>query len=58
MKNKNSVMLTKERRVELISEIQNYFSTGREEDIGDLAAGLILNCIIEKLAPEFLQPGR
>lgn len=57
MKNKNSVMLTKERRVELISEIQNYFSTGREEDIGDLAAGLILNCIIEKLAPEFYNQG-
>lgn len=50
-------MLTKERRVGLISEIQNYFSTGREEDIGDLAAGLILNFIIEKLAPEFYNQG-
>ncbi|PKL64707.1 MAG: DUF2164 domain-containing protein [Methanomicrobiales archaeon HGW-Methanomicrobiales-3] len=53
MKKKNSVVLTKERRDEMISEVRNYFSAEREEEIGDLAAGLILDFIIEKLAPEF-----
>jgi uncharacterized protein (DUF2164 family) len=57
MKKKNSVVLTKERRDEMIAEVRNYFSAEREEEIGDLAAGLILDFIIEKLAPEFYNQG-
>ena len=41
----------------MVSEIKNYFSKEREEEIGDLAAGLILDFILEKLAPEFYNQG-
>jgi len=56
MKN-NNIVLTKEKRGAMISAIKNYFSKEREEEIGDLAAGLILDFIIEKLAPEFYNQG-
>jgi uncharacterized protein (DUF2164 family) len=57
MKNEHSVKVTKEKRDEMVSEIKNYFSREREEDLGDLAAGLILDFILEKLAPEFYNQG-
>jgi uncharacterized protein (DUF2164 family) len=57
MKNDNLIRLTKERRDEMVSEIKNYFSKEREEEIGDLAAGLILDFIVEKIAPEFYNQG-
>ena len=41
----------------MVSEIKNYFSKEREEEIGDLAAGLILDFILEKIAPEFYNQG-
>ncbi|GAB6285588.1 MAG: DUF2164 domain-containing protein [Methanoregula sp.] len=57
MKNKNSVKVTKERRDDMVSEIKNYFLKEREEEIGDLAAGMILDFILEKIAPEFYNQG-
>jgi uncharacterized protein (DUF2164 family) len=57
MKYENPIELTKERRDILISEIKNYFSKEREEILGDLAAGLILKFIMEKIAPEFYNQG-
>jgi uncharacterized protein (DUF2164 family) len=57
MKNENSVKVTKERRDDMVSDIKNYFSKEREEEIGDLAAGLILDFILEKIAPEFYNQG-
>jgi len=41
----------------MVGEIKDYFSSEREEEIGDLAAGLIVDFIIEKLAPEFYNQG-
>jgi len=41
----------------MIAEIKAYFLTEREEEIGDLAAGMVLDFIIEKLAPEFYNLG-
>jgi uncharacterized protein (DUF2164 family) len=41
----------------MISWIKQYFSRGREEEIGDLAAGLMMDFILEKLAPEFYNQG-
>jgi len=41
----------------MIAEIKNYFSKEREEELGDLAADLILDLIVEKLAPEFYNQG-
>jgi uncharacterized protein (DUF2164 family) len=57
MRNENSVNVTKEKRDEMVSEVKNYFSKVREEEIGDLAAGLILDFVVEKLAPEFYNQG-
>jgi uncharacterized protein (DUF2164 family) len=55
---KNSTMnVTKEKRDEMVSAIKNYFLREREEEIGDLAAGLVLDFIIEELAPEFYNQG-
>ena len=36
---------------------QLHFFKEREEEIGDLAAGLILDFILEKIAPEFYNQG-
>jgi uncharacterized protein (DUF2164 family) len=57
MRNNNNIKLTKEKRDDMVSAIKNYFSKEREEEIGDLAAGLFLDFIIEELAPEFYNQG-
>ena len=57
MKNKVPINVTKERRREMIAEIKNFFSKEREEEIGDLAAGIILDFILEKIAPELYNQG-
>lgn len=54
---KDELELSKEKREEMISLIKTYFYTERDEEIGDLAAGLILNFIVDKLAPEFYNQG-
>lgn len=51
------ITLTKERRGEMIAQIKNYFAKEREEDLGDLAAGMILDFFMEKLAPEIYNQG-
>jgi uncharacterized protein (DUF2164 family) len=57
MRNKNNINITKEKRDEMVSAIKSYFFKEREEEIGDLAAGLILEFITEELAPEFYNQG-
>ena len=57
MINKNIIKLTKEKKEEMISEIKNYFLNEREEELGDLSTNLMLNFIIEELAPEFYNQG-
>ncbi|MDD1727734.1 MAG: DUF2164 domain-containing protein, partial [Methanospirillum sp.] len=57
MKQENQIELTKERRDFMVSEIKNYFSHEREETIGDLAAGFLLDFIMEKLAPDIYNQG-
>jgi uncharacterized protein (DUF2164 family) len=54
---KEKIKLTKEKRDEMICAIKDYFSNEREEDLGDLASNLMLNFIIEELAPEFYNQG-
>lgn len=49
--------LGKEKRAELILAIKNYFLQERDEDLGDLAAGLFLDFFIEELAPHFYNLG-
>lgn len=57
MSNKDKIKLTKEKREEMISAIKNYFLNEREEELGDLASSLILNFIVDELAPEFYNQG-
>lgn len=57
MKTKDNFKLTKEQKEYMTSEIKTYFSNEREEELGDLAANLMLNFIVEKLAPEFYNMG-
>lgn len=57
MRNENAIQVTKERRDLIISEIKNYFLKERDEEMGDLAAGLVLDFIMEKTAPEFYNQG-
>jgi uncharacterized protein (DUF2164 family) len=57
MRNNNNIKITKEQRADMVSAIKNYFLTEREDEIGDLAAGLILDFVMEELAPEFYNQG-
>lgn len=57
MSSKDSIKLTKEKREDMLSAIKHYFLKEREEELGDLAAGLILDFIIKDLAPEFYNQG-
>lgn len=49
--------LTKPERDEMISEIKHFFQIERDEDIGDLAADIVLDFILEKLSPKFYNRG-
>lgn len=57
MKNNSRIKLTKEKKEEMISAIKDFFLNEREEELGDLASNLILNFVIEELAPEFYNQG-
>ena len=51
------IKLTKEQRADMVSSIKKYFKQERGEEVGDLGAGLILDFVIERLAPEFYNQG-
>ncbi|ARC86651.1 MULTISPECIES: DUF2164 domain-containing protein [Clostridium] len=53
----SKIKLSKEKREEMISKIKNYFLEEREEELGDLACGMILDFIIEELSSEFYNQG-
>jgi uncharacterized protein (DUF2164 family) len=57
MRNENTIKITKDQRNEMIAAIKHYFLKEREEEIGDLRAGLMLDFILEELAPEFYNQG-
>lgn len=57
MGKKNPIKISKETRGDMISSIKNYFEKERDEELGDLAAGLILDFIIEELGSEFYNQG-
>ncbi len=54
---KNKFELSKDKKDYMISEIKSYFAKERDLDLGDLAAALILDFFIEKLAKEFYNQG-
>jgi uncharacterized protein (DUF2164 family) len=57
MRKDEKLSLSKEKKDIMVSEIKKYFLKEREEEIGDLAAGLLLNFITERIAPEFYNKG-
>ena len=54
---KHNLDLTKEIREKMVKKIQQFFLNEREEEIGDLAAILLLDFITENLAKEFYNKG-
>jgi len=56
-KKSNLIKLKKEIREKIIDDIQTYFLKERDEDLGDLAAGLILDFFVEKIGPEIYNQG-
>lgn len=57
MDEKYKIKLTKEKKDDMISAIKTYFFNEREEELGDLAATMMLNFILEEIAPEIYNQG-
>ena len=57
MKKDNEIVITREIREEMVTAIRIYFSEEQGAEIGDLKAKLILDFIMEKIAPEFYNQG-
>ena len=57
MGNRRKIELRKEQKDVLVAAIRKYFQEERGQDLGDLAALLILDFITEKLGPEFYNMG-
>lgn len=57
MNNKDRIKLSKEKRDDMLSSVKYYFLKERDEELGDLASSMILDFIIEELAPEFYNQG-
>lgn len=51
------IVFTEDTKKEMISAIQTYFLKEREEDLGDLAALLVLDFFMDKLAPHVYNQG-
>lgn len=49
--------LDKQKKSDMIKSIQAYFLKERDEDLGELAATLILDFFVEELAQEFYNQG-
>ena len=56
-KKHNAITLPKEKKDEMVSLIIKYFHSERGEEIGNLAAVLMMDFITEELAPEFYNQG-
>jgi uncharacterized protein (DUF2164 family) len=57
LKKSNKINITKEKKEQMINSIKEYFYNEREEEIGDLAASMLLNFITEELGPEYYNQG-
>ncbi|WP_353892945.1 DUF2164 domain-containing protein [Proteinivorax hydrogeniformans] len=53
----SKIKLENEIKKNMIEEIKYYFQKERDEELGDLAAGLILDFFIEKIGPEIYNQG-
>lgn len=57
MQKSNKLQLSKEKREDMVSALKYYFDKERDEELGDLAAGMLLDFIIQELASEFYNQG-
>jgi uncharacterized protein (DUF2164 family) len=57
MRKVQKLNIEKEERDRLVSAIKTYFLNTREEEIGELAAGLLLDFIVDEIAPAFYNQG-
>lgn len=57
MKESSRIKLSKDKEDEMVSAIRNYFHKERSEELGHLAASMILDFIVKELAPEFYNQG-
>lgn len=57
VKEKDKIKLSKEKKEDMISAIQDYFFNKRDEELSDLDSNRMLKFIIEELAPEFYNQG-
>ncbi len=51
------IKLSKEKKQDMVLAIKKYFFKERNEELGDLAASLILDFFADELAPEFYNQG-
>jgi len=57
-KKKGSILeLSRSQKAKAIEEIKSFFFNERDEEIGDLAASLLLDFFLQKLAPIFYNEG-
>ncbi len=56
-KNNKNFQLSKSEKEKVVSDIIHYFNSERDEEIGVLSAELLLDFLIEKIAPEFYNLG-
>ena len=57
MSKKNKIELSRDKKEDMITSIKEFFYEERDEELGDLAATMVLNFIIEEIAPEFYNKG-
>lgn len=53
----NTIKISKEKQEDMRMKIVEYFSTERDEDLGELASGLILDFFIKELGPSIYNQG-
>jgi uncharacterized protein (DUF2164 family) len=51
------IRLPKEDKDQIIDKLKDYFSSERSEEIGDLAAGNLLDFILKEIGPYFYNQG-
>lgn len=52
-----AIELSKEARQEALASIQRYFQENLEQEIGNLAAGALLNFLLEEVGPSIYNKG-
>ena len=57
MSKKDKIELSREKKEDMIISIKEFFWQERDEELGDLAASMVLNFIMEEIAPEFYNQG-